>query len=110
MEILSQYTAIGNTASSVPEKKVSKSVNEFTIPDSVKPAIETARQNKKNVFLVSVQIDPSEPIKWLRAELLIKQLAKAGEVLHLEPEESSFQTEQFTGEFFLILESHSKHS
>lgn len=83
-----------------PQEEINES--RIIIPEEVAPSIDQALNDNKKVFEISVSIDPNEPIKWLRAELLINHLLKLGDIIHLDPARETFQTETFSGHFALI--------
>lgn len=77
----------------------------FILSDNEKALIEKA---KKTPFLIHVQIDPAEPIKWLRAELILNHMAGVGKIIRVIPEKHHFQSSQFAGHFSVVLTSRKK--
>jgi two-component system chemotaxis sensor kinase CheA len=84
-----------------PINTVSQQTN--SLPKQVIEILKQHRNKKKKVVQISIQIDPAEPIKWLRAELIINHASRLGEILFIHPEKSSFQTESFNGLFSIFL-------
>jgi two-component system chemotaxis sensor kinase CheA len=72
------------------------------LTEKEKRLIRIAKKNNEGSYLIDVVIDPAEPIKWLRAELLVAHLLKIGEVIRLIPDEKTFQSETFTGKLYVI--------
>lgn len=77
----------------------------FTLSNEEKDLI---RKGKNKSFLVHVQIDPAEPIKWLRAELILNHMMSVGEIIRIIPDKSQFQSNQFDGHFSVVLLSGNK--
>ena len=84
-----------------PSNTVSQQID--SLPKQVIEILKQHRNKKKKVVQISIQIDPAEPIKWLRAELIINHASRLGEILFIQPEKSSFQTESFNGLFSIFL-------
>ncbi|NQT24968.1 chemotaxis protein CheA [candidate division KSB1 bacterium] len=105
-DLLDQIENVAPHARSKSEADIEKSIiQEIQIPDTVYKAVEKALKSKQKIYRIYVEIDPAEPIKWLRAELLLSHLSKLGEIIHLDPEKASFHTDRFTGKFTLVLHS-----
>ena len=66
------------------------------------------QKEKNQPFLIHVQIDSAEPIKWLRAELILNHMMGKGKIIRIIPEKSQFQSNQFAGHFSVVLTSSSK--
>ena len=66
------------------------------------------RKGKFQCFLVHVKIDSAEPIKWLRAELILNHMMNTGTIIRIIPEKSRFQSNQFAGHFSVVLASRRK--
>lgn len=62
-------------------------------------------KNKHPVYMVHVQIDPAEPIKWLRAELILNHMAGVGRIIRIVPDKIHFQSNVFAGHFSVVLTS-----
>jgi two-component system chemotaxis sensor kinase CheA len=74
-----------------------------SLPEQVAGFLKQRGNKKKKVVRISIQIDPAEPIKWLRAELIINHASRLGKILFIQPEKSSFQTQSFNGLFSIFL-------
>lgn len=77
----------------------------FTLSSKEKKLI---KKDKNKLFLVHVQIDSEEPIKWLRAELILNHMMNTGKIIRIIPDKSHFQSNQFAGHFSVVLTSRRK--
>jgi two-component system, chemotaxis family, sensor kinase CheA len=59
----------------------------------------------KRCHEIRVEIDPVEPSKWLRAELVINHVRKAGEIVRVSPPQETFLQTGFDGRFRLWVAS-----
>ena len=70
--------------------------------------IEKAERRRKKVYWIRFEIDPAEPIKWLRAELLLNHLLKIGEVFRCVPQKEDMVKPSFSGAFSVLFASKEK--
>ena len=59
----------------------------------------------KACYEIRIHIDPAEPTKWLRAELVINRAQKAGEIVHVSPPRETFMQKGFNGRFRMWMTS-----
>jgi two-component system, chemotaxis family, sensor kinase CheA len=76
-------------------------------PDELEK-IKEARIQHKKIYWARFEIDPSEPIKWLRAELLLNHLLKIADVLRCVPEKEAMLNPSFSGAFSVLIASREK--
>jgi two-component system chemotaxis sensor kinase CheA len=67
--------------------------------------IEDGKKKGKSGYEIRVDIDPAEPVKWLRAELVISHAQKAGEIVRVSPPREAFMKKEFDGRFRIMLTS-----
>lgn len=81
-----------------PKKMIEEDT--FTLSTQEKRLI---RKENRRLFLVHIQIDSAEQMKWLRAELILNHMNKIGKIIRIIPEKAYFQSNQFTGHFSVVL-------
>ena len=67
--------------------------------------IEEKMKEGGNGYLLKVEIDPREQLKWLRAELLLNNINKVGEIVKIYPDKDKFLSKDFTGIFSVLITS-----
>ncbi|MBN1782468.1 chemotaxis protein CheA [bacterium] len=72
-------------------------------PKSLIEAVKKLQGSRQHCYEIRIEIDPAEPLKWLRAELVINHALKTGKIIHISPDKSTFQSDSFTGTFTLFL-------
>ncbi|HDQ46319.1 MAG TPA: chemotaxis protein CheA [bacterium] len=75
---------------------------EYRLSDDEKKQI---LKEKGKPFWVHIRIAAMEPIKWLRAELILNHMVKIAKVIHVFPDRANFQSNHFSGAFSVILTS-----
>lgn len=88
--------------SNMKGSNISETANDIEIPKEVDAYL---KANNDQVHVITVQIDPSEPLKWIRAELILKHAQKIGTILTSTPEKKNFRSDSFDGTFQLYLVS-----
>jgi len=78
------------------------------LPDEIQTYLHQISEKNKILYEILVQIDQAEPIKWLRAELVINHAKKLGDLISIIPDKSTFQSDSFEGQFTLFLASRQK--
>ena len=59
-------------------------------------------------YILNVEVDPRETLKWLRAELLMNNINKIGEIIKIHPEKEKFTSHDFNGLFSVVITSKEK--
>ncbi|MDD5065943.1 MAG: chemotaxis protein CheA [bacterium] len=70
-----------------------------------KRTIMEEKKQGKNVFLLTVAVDPREQIKWLRTELILNKLNEMGEIIRIIPDKEEMLKNTYEGIFSVILTS-----
>ncbi|MFC1569483.1 chemotaxis protein CheW [bacterium] len=88
-------------------KKTASSSSESyeTMPSEVQSYLNQKKDDKQTLYIIPIQIDSVEPMKWLRAELVLNHAQKVGNIISIIPDKSTFQSEMFDGQFTLYLTS-----
>jgi two-component system chemotaxis sensor kinase CheA len=73
-----------------------------------KELIKKEKKKGKNCFLLKIEIDPREQIKWLRAELILNKIKKTNEIINVFPDKNIISSPKFDGNFSVVVMSKEK--
>jgi len=96
-------TQMKKTGKVPAEEKHCPLVIELT--DEEKKQLDLAAKNGMTIYKAEVAIDPREPLKWLRGELVLNKITKLGRILKVFPEKSRFIQYDFNGIFAVFIGS-----
>ncbi len=80
------------------QKEISIELNEYE-----QKLIEQAEKQGNETYLLNIEVDPREQLKWLRAELLINNIKKISEIVKIMPDKEEFISNDFNGLFSVII-------
>ncbi len=80
-----------------------KQFEEIVLTEYEKKVIEQETGKGKNGYMLNIEVDPRESLKWLRADLLINNIKKISEIVKIHPEKKKFISHDFTGFFSVVI-------
>ncbi len=80
-----------------------KQFEKIVLTEYEKKVIEQETGKGKNSYILNIEIDPRETLKWLRADLLISNIKKISELVKIHPEKEKFISHDFTGFFSVVI-------
>jgi len=76
-----------------------------SLPAEAREFLAQKTDDQQVLYVIVIQIEAAEPMKWLRAELVLNHAQKTGEIIFVNPDKSTFQSDDFDGWFTLYLAS-----
>ena len=86
-------------------KTTAKEKSDSFLTKKEETQIQQTQKNGELPYLLEVEIDEREPMKWLRAELLLNNITKIGTLIGLRPNKEKFLLPNFDGKFTVIMSS-----